>query len=137
MSVVASQRTESDLAVIIKARELAVYTIKIASNEKNFPKRYRWCITNKIIDSVIDINKYINKGNAIFVKGAEDFNIRRNMQVNAMAETYSLLAMMDIAYALFNVDSDRVDYWTGLVIELQRLIKKWRDSDYERYKNIG
>jgi DNA-binding Lrp family transcriptional regulator len=41
MSVVKSKRGESDLAIINKSRELAVYTARICSNEKNFPKRYR------------------------------------------------------------------------------------------------
>ena len=50
MSVVKSKQTEGKLLVVTKARELAAYTIKICSNEKNFPKRYRWCITAKIVD---------------------------------------------------------------------------------------
>lgn len=38
MSVVKSKRGEGQLLVITKANELATYTIKICSNEKNFPK---------------------------------------------------------------------------------------------------
>ena len=49
MSVVKSKRHDGLLAVITKANELAVYTIKICSNEKSFPKHYRWCITAKIV----------------------------------------------------------------------------------------
>lgn len=44
MSVVQSKRGEGQLLVLSKANELSVYTIKICSNEKNFPKHYRWCI---------------------------------------------------------------------------------------------
>jgi hypothetical protein len=43
---------------------------------------------------------------------------------------------MDIAYALFNVDDDRIEYWTGLVIEVQNLLREWRKSDQERYKSL-
>ncbi len=96
MSVVKNKRTESALEVVTRARELAAYTIKICSNEKSFPKRYRWCITGKIVDSVIEINNYINKANAIFVKTNEDFKIRRDFQIKAISETYGLLTMMDI-----------------------------------------
>lgn len=48
MSVVESKREEGELRALTKARELAVYTIRICCNENNFPKRYRWCITNKV-----------------------------------------------------------------------------------------
>ncbi len=133
MSVVKNKRTESTLEVVTRARELASYTIKICSNEKNFPKRYRWCVTSKIVDSVIEINNNINKANAIFVKTNEDFKLRRDLQVKAISETYGLLTMMDIAYRTFGVDSERIDYWTGLVIALQQLLRSWRDSDFARY----
>lgn len=133
MSVVKNKRTESRLEVITKARELAAYTIKICSNEKNFPKRYRWCITSKIVDSAIDMNTLINKANSIYVKTDDDFNQRREYQVAAMSETYGLLTMMDVAYYTFGMDSKRIDHWTGLVIEVQKLLRKWRDSDFDRY----
>ncbi len=133
MSVVKNKRTESQLEVVTRARELAAYTIKICSNEKNFPKRYRWCITNKIVDSVIEINNRINKANSIYVKTDEDFKIRRDLQVEAISETYGLLTMMDIAYSTFSVESKRVDHWTGLVLALQGLLRSWRDSDFTRY----
>lgn len=48
MSVVKSKRTKSELEVVNKAIALASYTIHICSNEKNFPKRYRWCLTGKM-----------------------------------------------------------------------------------------
>jgi len=44
MSVVKSKRLtkKQPLKVITKANELTTHTIRICSNEKNFPKRYRW-----------------------------------------------------------------------------------------------
>lgn len=53
MSVPKSKRGKSKMEVITKVNELTEYTIHICSNEKNFPKRYRWCLTSKIIDTVI------------------------------------------------------------------------------------
>ncbi len=54
MAVPEGKRTESKLAVQTKAIELAIYTVTICSNEKNFPKRYRWCLTNKIVDTALE-----------------------------------------------------------------------------------
>lgn len=49
MSVVKSKRGRSKFEVLVKANELAAFTIRICSNEKNFPKRYRWTITSTAI----------------------------------------------------------------------------------------
>ncbi len=136
MSVVKSKRGEGELVVITKANELATHTIKICSNEKNFPKHYRWCITNKIVDAALDINNYANMGNSVFVQSIGDYELRKQYQTKALAATYSLLSMMDIAYRTFGIESGKIEHWTGLLIEVQNLLRKWKRSDYERYKDF-
>lgn len=137
MSVVKSKREEGTLTVLTKANELAVYSIHICSNEKNFPKRYRWCITTKIVDAVMDINNNINMANSVYVTSTSDYEIRHGFQTRGLAATYSLLSMIDIAYRAFGIESERIKYWTGLAFEVQNLLRNWRKSDAERYKNIG
>lgn len=137
MSVVKSKRGEGKLVVITKSNELAVYTIKICSNEKHFPKHYRWCITNKIVDAALDINNFATKANSVFVTSPEDLSLRKSYQLQAITATYSLLSMIDIAYRTFGIESDRIEYWTKLITEVQRLLRQWRKSDNERYKELG
>ena len=136
MSVVKSKRTQSELEVVTKAIALSSYTIHICSNEKNFPKRYRWCLTGKIVDFTIDICNFINMANSVFVSSANDFQTRRQYQNQALASSYALLTMMDIAYNTFSIDDDRIEHWIGLVIEVQNLLRNWRKSDLERYKDF-
>ena len=136
MSVVKSKRGESDLEVITKSIALATYTIKICSNEKNFPKRYRWCITSKIVDATIDICNYINMANSVYVSSKQDHQTRRQYQNRALASSSSLLTMMGIAYKTFSIDDDRIEHWTRSVIDIQNLTRNWRKSDSERYKNL-
>jgi len=136
MSVVKSKRGESDLAIINKSRELVVYTARICSNEKNFPKRYRWCITSKIVSDAFDIYGNIRKANTIFVKIRPDYDIRRQCQNKARGALDSLLGNMDIAYSMFGINDKRIEYWTGLVIKVQSLLRNWMKSDYERYKDL-
>ena len=137
MSVVASKRSEGKLLVLTKANELAVYTIRICSNERNFPKHYRWCITAKIVDAAMDISNYANMANSVYVDKPEDYAIRRQYQTRAMAATYSLLNMIDIAYRTFGIEHDRIEYWTRLVNNVQNLLRNWRRGDAERYENMG
>lgn len=136
MSVVKSKRTESKLEVVTKAIELSTYTIHICSNEKNFPKRYRWCLTGKIVDFTIDICNFTNMANSVYVSNYKDFNTRRQYQNKALAASYALLTMMDIAYATFGIDDDRIQHWVGLVINVQNLLRNWRKSDSEKYKDL-
>lgn len=136
MSVVQGKRHEGLLTVITKANELAVYTIKICGNEKNFPKHYRWCITSKIVDAVLEINNCIVKANSIYVTTGTDYEDRRRFQTLALSNTYALLSMIDIAYRTFGIESDRIKYWTGLVVEVQGYLRNWKKSDAERYRKI-
>lgn len=137
MSVVLTKRGESKLRVLTKANDLATYTIRICSNEKHFPKRYRWCITSKIVESAIDINRYIKMANAIKITSDRDsYAMRKANQTRALATTYSLLSMIDIAYNTFGIEGSRIDYWTGLIIELQNLIRKWQTSNDIQFAKI-
>jgi len=138
MSVPKSKRGKSELEVVTKSNELATYTIHICSNEKNFPKRYRWCITSKIVEAAVDINRYIIMANSVYVKDDPNmFRLRKQYQTQALASTYSLLSMMDIAYRTFGIEGSRMDYWTGLVIAVQNLLRNWKRSDELRYKDLG
>lgn len=138
MSVPKSKRGESKLEIVTKSNELSAYTIHICSNEKYFPKRYRWCITAKIVDSAIDISRFIVMANSVFVGDDPSmYKIRKQYQTQALASTYSLLSMMNTAYCTFAIDGQRMDYWTGLVIAVQSLIRNWRDSDRKRYSSLG
>lgn len=138
MSVPKSKRGTSKLEVITKANELATHTITICGDEKNFPKRYRWCITAKIVDAAIEISRLINMANSVYVNTESqywknDWELRRGYQVQALAQISSLLTMMDIAYRTFSIEGSKMDYWVGLVINVQNLIRNWKRSDENRY----
>lgn len=134
MSVVSSKRGMGRLTVFTKANDLAAFTIRICSNEKNFPKHYRWCVTAKIVDAALDINNYITMANSVFVQSENDVALRHQFQQKAIASSYALLSMIDIAYRTFGIDSAKIDHWTGMILELQNLLRNWKKSDKDRYK---
>lgn len=136
MSVPKHERNEGNFLVITNAEALVKYTLQITSNEKNFPKRYRWSLTSKIVDSSIAFFSDLKRANAVHVVTVEDKILRRSYQVRALAEIDALIGLMQIAYDVFSVDSDRAEYWTRLVMEEQILIREWRKSDNERFKKI-
>ncbi len=54
-----TKRSKSYEAPMVAAKQLAIYTVKICTNEKNFPKRYRWCITQEIVQTALRIKHEI------------------------------------------------------------------------------
>lgn len=139
MSVVKSKRGKSKFEVLIKANELAAFTIRICSNEKNFPKRYRWTITSKIVDEAIDICRFIRKANKRALDRAKpvEYKKRLKYQNKALGNIDSMLALMDIAYYTFNIKDEKIDNWVGMVVSLQTLLESWKKSDKQYMKQKG
>lgn len=136
MSVIKSERTEGRLEVITKAFGLCEYTIMICKNEKNFPKRDRWILTNDIVQEIKDAFKCIRSANSIYPKIREEYIRRHMLQVEANEHLETFLSLLEIAYKQLNLPSDRVEYWTGLAVETEGLLHKWIKADNERYKNV-
>lgn len=136
MSVPEGRRTEPKLAVQTKAKELAMYTVSICGNEKVFPKRDRWAVTNRIVSTALTIMEEVDVANDIFVSTAGDYELRRKSQTIAFSSTAKLLGLMELAYVKYGIEGRRISYWTQLVVDVRALIQKWRKADKDRYGKI-
>ena len=134
LSVIKAKRQEGKLTVLVKARDMCHYTLTICKNEKNFPKRDRWILTHPVVNEALSIMTCLRRSNAVRVETQADYDYRRNQQVMAYGHAEALLTLIELAYVTLNLESDRVDHWTGLIFEVEPLIQKWRRSDKERYK---
>ena len=77
LSVIKAKRQEGKLNTLTKAREMCAYTIQICKNEKNFPKRDRWLLTQPIVNEALGIMTCIRRANAVRVEIREDYLYRR------------------------------------------------------------
>ncbi len=136
MSVPVYKRTEQKLEVITNAINLAKHTMRLTHNEKHFPKRYRWMITQKIVNTAIDIVTNVRKANNIRIEEKSDLLQRRQYQIDALNDCETLLTLIEIAYSMFNLESGSVEYWTGLIVKQEQLISKWRKSDRDRHREL-
>jgi len=137
MSVPENLRSIPKLEVLKNARSLVIHTITIVNNEKNFPKRYRWCFTDKLIDETMSMYKNLIIANSINVQSFEDKMLRRTHQVTALSQIYGILSYIHIAYELFGLSESKIRYWVMLAEEEKTLIRKWRDSDAARYSKYS
>lgn len=136
MSVRANERRQGDLDVIIKAKELAVHTIRTTNNEKYFPKRYRLTIADRMVGKAIDIFTLLYEANEIYPRSREELKMRQLNQRKAMAYCRSLIAMVDICEQTFNLPPNKVSYWARLTFEVRTKTVAWFNADRERFKDV-
>ena len=136
MSLPASKRSQGEMVVITKARLLREYTIKTCTNEKHFPKRYRWCITKNIIDNCNQVTDLILAANEVKVEHLSDKLRRLERQKTALELTAVLLDNINVAYDVFHFKIKTLDEWTRRITDIQNLLRAWIRSDSTRYTNI-
>lgn len=101
MAVRANERSQGDLDVIIKAKQMAVHTVEVTNNTNYFPKRYRLTITDKIVNKAFEIFTLLYEANEIYPRNKKEFEERQRNQRKAMACCRTLIAMIDISKILF------------------------------------
>lgn len=124
------------LEVIVKARELVKYTRTLAKQEKVFPKRDRWLTVAPIVKHSLNILIYLREANSINCRISNDYVKRRELQLMAYASCESLLSLLQIVYEQDNVEGRRIEYWTGLVLDVEKLLQAWTQSDWRRYTKM-
>ena len=137
MSVPKTKRGIPKLQVITKSRQLAAYSLKITQNEKNLPKRYRSFVQKEICQVATDISAAVYSANSIYVTTADDYASRRALQQEALRLTYRLLNNIGIWHKIRKIDGNRLEYWSELIMDVQNLLRSWRDADAKRYRDIA
>jgi hypothetical protein len=138
MSVPEGERSHgSTLEVLVKARELASYTLHICTNENTFPPQFQAAITGKIEETAINIFVDCWTANNILIgKDPERWQYRKRLQERAANNCNNLLAIIQIAQAVFHLKLKRVKYWGSMIIDTRNLIRGWRESDCKRYDKL-
>lgn len=134
MSVVEGARNKGKLEVIIKALDLADYTIKITANEKIFDPKFRAAVTDDLVAHAKDIYLICWTANNIRVTSdIETYKKRKELQDEAIVKCTALLGLLDIAKKVFHLETRRVTYWGNKIINCRKLIRAWRNADKKRY----
>lgn len=144
MSVPKSKRGQGHLLVFTKLRQLCDYTQTLVNNKKYFPvddfviedgkkkpNNIKPDLAKDIYRETRAIDNYATRANKVFVKTQEDFNLRREFWSKAVAETAALLKDMEKAMVLCNIPSRVINYWTGLVKEVQDLLMDRRNAEFK------
>lgn len=136
MAVVESERSQSKLETIVKALDLATYTIRITNNPKVFLPEYRSSLTDDIIRTAKDIYIDAWTANNVLVKTADDWKVRKALQERAARNCNNLLALMGLAKSVFHLKSKRIKYWGEKTLEVRKYLRDWKEGDNKRYGGL-
>jgi hypothetical protein len=127
-------RGEGKFDTLTKALRLASYTIDITDNKKVFVPEHAKS-TERIVYFARDIYHKARVANDIRVGDDKDLLMeRRRLQNEAIAECDHLLSEIQIAKMIFHLRTKRVEYWGNMVEEVKGYLRKWRESDADRFR---
>ena len=132
----AREKSEAKYDILLKAKELAGYTLRITSNEKHFPKRYRLTVTNKMQEMSMNIVEWLVMANEIYPETKQDLEERVILQKKARAECRAMLTMMEIAAVTFSIRPETLREWTDKTTKLKNQVTRWILADKERFKKV-
>lgn len=120
---------EKEMQVIIKAKELASYTLKVTSNNNNFPKKFRFTLADRMQRKSFDIYESLLEANRTRV---ENKYTRYDLQTQAVVSCEELLFYIEMSMMQNIITPKRAEYWSGLVSDVKHMTLAWRKRDKDR-----
>lgn len=136
MSVPETERGKGKFDVLIKANDLATYTIRITKNPKVFLPEYQTALTDDIIRAAKNVFIHAWTANNIRVVERDDWAERKRLQEQAAQECNNLLALIQIAKPVYHLKAKRVKYWGQKIIDARNAIRDWKAGDNKRYGKL-
>lgn len=129
MSQLVKDRPPQKLTVLTKAEALCTHTLKIIGNPNNFGDQCP-VLKDRIAESAINI--YMDSIHANEIRVGNDPVLkekRLGLQNSAINNCDDLFKYIQLAIPIFHIKARRVEFWTGLLFEVKRLLIAWRKSN--------
>lgn len=119
--------SDTDLKVIVKAKELAVHTFKLTSNCNRYPKKYRHSLVDKIQIKSIEIYETLFEANRI--NNVTDKRQRCETITKAITYCDELLFFIELSMNLNLLNGDSAAYWSKMVSDVKYMSIAWRTKE--------
>ena len=132
---------------IYNARQLQIHTIRKCSN---FPKKYRFSISNFLEQTARDVHGEVKRGNSMGIpRNQHEFQMRRDCFLRAHAYLYDFASQLEVAKEAMTIrdengkviqeviDDNALYFWTDMIKREIKLVKGVLDSDLKRFKNLS
>ena len=125
------QAEQSEFTIIAKAKDLVKHTFRM-TNDRRFPKKYRFTIVNRLHDLTIDIFQHIQEVNELDLADLQEFRERRYEQKKALTKCKTVLFLIELSLELELISNDQCAAWTKAVLDVKYMTAKWRKQDQQR-----
>lgn len=121
---------DTELKVILKAKELAEHTLRVTSNCNTYPKKFRFSLVDKMQNKALEIYEYLHEANRTDLRlyGRE----RSELQTKAILHCEILLFYIELSYKLNIINDKRMEYWSKMVSDIKHMTIAWRTTDKKR-----
>ena len=131
MSVIKSKRGESSAEFVDNARKLEIFTIQKCSK---FPKRYRFSLSEKIINIATDVYTNVATGNSIHISNFNEYELRRNSFSAARHSLQAMVGLIELSDEVFGIKANVMEEWMRMIDKELRLLQGVIRSDKKRYE---
>ena len=121
---------DRELEVIIKAKKLVSHTVRVSSNCRKYPKKFRFSVVDRMQKKSMDIYEALMEANRTDLK---DFKRERSeLQTRAITCCDELLFYIELSHELGFIDVSGMEYWSLMVTDIKRMAIAWRSKDKTR-----
>lgn len=120
----------TELRVIIKAKELVKHTFKITLNTNRYPKKLRYSLVDKMQNKCMEIYESLYEANRTDIRYFK--RERQELQTKAITYCDQLLYYIELSHDLKLIDMGSMEYWSKLVSDVRNLALAWRTKDRTR-----
>ena len=121
---------ETELKVILKAKDLAEHTLRVTSNCNRYPKKYRFSLVDKMQNKALEIYEYLFEANRTDLKLYK--RERSELQTKAITHCDILSFYIELSYKLNIINDKSMGYWSKMVSDVKHMAIAWRTKDKER-----
>lgn len=119
--------SETDLKVIVKAKELAVHTFKLTSNVNRYPKKYRHSLVDRMQNKSLDLYETLFEANRI--NNVTNKRERLEMITKAIMYCDEMLFLIELSMNLELLNDKSTAYWSKMVSDVKYMAIAWRTKE--------
>lgn len=118
---------DTELKVVVKAKELATHSFRLTSNCNRYPKKYRHSLVDKIQIKSLEIYENLHEANRINNKTDNRARCETITKAITYCEQLNFYIELSMELGLLNGGSAR--YWSKLVSDVKFMAIAWRTSE--------
>ncbi len=118
---------DTDLKVIVKAKELATHSFRLTSNCNRYPKKYRHSLVDKIQIKSLEIYETLLEANR--TNNVTNKFLRCETITRAITYCDEMLFYIELSMNLSILNSQSAAYWSKIVSDVKFMSIAWRTKE--------